>query len=117
MAAGRSCGCSNLSHCRGKPADARCATVLSTLDPEVASTPDFTADVCFGTTVADDCRNVVYDPPDHLPVWDVARAAYQTSPAPPWPTGSCIRRPATGCCGSPTSCRHRTVRMRRCPRR
>ena len=76
-AAGRSFGSSNLSHCRGKSSDARCSTVFTALDPDAPFTPNFAADVCFGTTVADDCRNVVYDPPGHLPVWDLALAAYE----------------------------------------
>ncbi|MGW3507080.1 hypothetical protein [Streptomyces sp. NPDC000994] len=76
-AAGRTFGTSNLSHCRGRAADARCSTVFGGLRPDQPFTPNFEADVCFGRTVADDCRNVVYDPPDHLPVWDIALAAYQ----------------------------------------
>ena len=77
LAAGRTFGTSTLSHCRGRAGDARCATVFTAVDPDRPFTPNFDADVCFGPTVSDDCRNVVYDPPDHLPVWDLALAAYR----------------------------------------
>jgi hypothetical protein len=77
LAAGRTFGTSNLSHCRGRVADARCATAFTAIDPHTPFTPNFEADVCFGTTPGEDCGNVVYDPPDHLPVWDVALAAYR----------------------------------------
>jgi hypothetical protein len=77
VAAGRTFGASTLSHCRGRVADARCAAVFIALNPDEPFQPNFEADVCFGATPADDCRNVIYDPPDHLPVWDVALAAYE----------------------------------------
>lgn len=91
LAAGRTFGSSTLSHCRGRRGDARCATALGALQPDIPFTPNFEADVCFGPTLADDCRNVVYDPPDHLPVWDVALAAYRAEFA-DLPTGREVAR-------------------------
>ena len=51
--------------------------MFTAVDPDRPFTPNFDADVCFGLTVSYYCRNVVYDPPDHLPVWDLALAAYR----------------------------------------